>query len=196
MNLVEMVMAIAITGLVVTGMITTTAQTLVNYQEADADLRTRIAHESAGLRARQIANAIWRDAEPPTDHGGLNSAKVGELGVGDWVFRDSTNVLKQRWNAGPYAALTGTVQGFTFQYLLSDGTWLSQPLNPTQRNDVLALKFSWTDPGSGQTFGGWTVTPDRQFAQGSIGLPAPDTSGIYNRSDYEQTFSFSLGSWP
>lgn len=192
----EMVIAIAILGLIMTGLIVTTTQTIVTYQATDARVAESSDHTMAALRAERIAARVWRDPDPPAGHADLIAAKADELRVGDWRLRANSDVLEQVHVAPPYELLVDDVSGFAFSYRLSGGGWISQTLNPGERSTVVAVKYQWTDAVDGRIFGGISVLPDRQFSTGFLGLRTPTPGGAYNRSDHEQQITLNLGTWP
>jgi hypothetical protein len=193
-SLVEIVLAIAIAGLIFASAIIPTTQTAVAYQEAEAELRQATAQATATVRPEQIAAGIWRDADPPENHDALSQAQSTHLTVGDWQLRENGGQLEQRWNARGWTPIAAPVQGLALQYLLSSGAWASS-VSGTALEDVLAVRFDWSDSDNGRRYGGLIVAPDRAFSAGLIKLPQPDTSGPYNRDDHEQTVTLSLGSW-
>ena len=201
-SLVEMVLAIAITGIIFVSAIVPTTQIMIAYQEAEAGVRGATAHAMAGVRVEQTAAAIWRDDDPPENHAKLAGLGNRLLEVGAWrlELRSRTDEIGQQHSGGwasPWTPLTGSVQtrsGFTGmnRFLLNDGSW-----GPSgAADDVLAVQWGWADPGNGRQYGGLMVAPDRQFSAGLIELPQPETSVKYDRDDYERTMTLSLGSWP
>ena len=195
-SLTEMVVAISILGLVMTGLVVTTAKTIITYQAADAQVEASTGHAMATVRGERIVGRTWRDADPPAGHGDLTQAKATEIRVGQWRLRTSSNVLEQLREGSPYKPLAQDVSGFEFSYRVGGGAWISQTLNADQRAALVAVKSRWSDAATGRVFGGITVLPDRQFATGAIVLPSPDTSGTYSRSNHERQMTLSLGSWP
>lgn len=195
-SLTEMMVAISILGLVMTGLVVTTAKTIITYQAADAQVEASTGHAMASLRGEQIVGRTWRDADPPAGYGDLTQAKAAEVRVGEWRLRASSGNLEQLRDGSPYEPLAENVAGFEFSYRVGGGAWISQTLNANQRAALVAVKSRWTDAVTGRVFGGITVLPDRQFATGTIALPSPDTSGTYSRSDHERQMTMSLGSWP
>ena len=193
-SLVEIVLAIAIAGLIFASAIIPTTQTAVAYQEAEAELREATAQATATVRPEQIAAGIWRDADPPENHDALSRAQSSRLAVGDWQLRENSGQFEQKWDTSGWTPIAAPVQDFALQYLLNSGSWASS-VSWTALEDVLAVRFDWSDPDNGRKYGGLVVAPDRAFSAGLIELPQPDTSKPYSRDDYEQTITFSLGSW-
>lgn len=192
----EMVIAIAILGLIMTGLIVTTTQTIVTYQATDARVAESSDHAMAALRAERIAARVWREPDPPAGYADLLAAKSDELRVGDWRFRVNSDALEQAHIVLPYEPLVDDVSGFAFSYRISGGGWISQTLDSAQRSTVTAVKYQWTDAVDGRSFGGIVVLGDRQFSAGILGLRSPNTSGPYSRSDHEQQITMNLGTWP
>ena len=193
-SLVEMVLAIAIAGIIFASAIIPTTQMALAYQEAEAEVRQATSQATASVRPQQLVARIWRDASPPANHDALVRARARRLTVGNWDLRGSGGSFKQNWGTGGWTPIAAPVAGFSFEYLLSDGTWTSS-VGSSSLGDVLAVRFAWNDPDNGRRYGGLTVAPDRSFSAGLIQLLQPDTSTTYERSDYERTITFSLGRW-
>ena len=179
-----------------TGLVVTTAKTIITYQAADAQVEASTGHAMATLRGEQIVGRTWRDADAPGGHGDLTEAKAAEIRVGEWRLQTSSGALEQLRDGSPFEPLAENVAGFEFSYRVGGGAWISQTLDADQRAALVAVKSRWTDALTGRVFGGITVLPDRQFSTGTIALPSPDTSGTYSRWDYEHQETLSLGSWP
>lgn len=194
-SLIEMVLAIALSGLILASAILPTMQVMVAYQDAELNGQTMLAQSAAAVRAEQLAGAVWRDPNAPDGHATLQTASASLLQVGDWQLRTSGDQVQQRRSTGSWAPVAEPVQGFTFQYLLDDGTWTAAPA-AGQLADVIAIRFSWSDSDSGLPYGGLVVTPDCTFAAGTISLETPSVSNPYRRTDYTQTMRLSLGTWP
>jgi hypothetical protein len=193
-SLVEMVLAIAIAGLILTVAIIPTTETVVAYQKAEAELRQATSQATAVVRAEQVAASVWRDADPPENHATLQRAGTGWLQVGHWELRQQEDRLEQKQGPNAWTPIAEPVRALSFQYLLNDGSWTTS-VSEAQFDEVLAVRFDWGDPVSGRQYGGLALAPDRAFSTGLIQLPQPDTSEPYHREDYEQTVTFSLGSW-
>ena len=193
-SLLEMVLAIAIAGLIFAAAVIPTTQTAVAYQQAEANVRAATWQVTATVRAEQIAGGIWRDTDPPANHDALTRARPGRLQVGDWQLRQRDGSVEQKWKSGDWTPIAEPVQGLAFEYLLNSGSWTSS-VNNAQLGDVLALQFGWSEPGTGRPYGGLAVAPDRAFSAGLIQLPQPTLSAPYKRKDYERAIAFSLGSW-
>ena len=193
-SLVEMVMAIVLTGLIFASAIIPTVQTLVAYQDAELDLQKGTVQTTAAVRAEQVAADIWRDADPPDSGAPLQVAGAGRLEVGDWELREEKGRVEQRWRAGVWTPIAEPVLSFSFQYLLNDGTWVTT-VPKAKLDAVLAVRFGWSDPDSGMPSSGLIVAPDRAFSAGLLELSMPDTSAKYRRKDYEREITLSLGSW-
>jgi hypothetical protein len=193
-SLVEIVLAIAIAGLIFASAIIPTTQTAVAYQEAEAELRQATAQATATVRPEQIAAGIWRDPDPPDNHDALSQAHASRLAVGDWELRENRGQFEQKCSTSGWTPIAAPVQDLSFQYLLNSGAWTSS-VSGGALDDVLAVRFDWSDPDSGRKYGGLVVAPDRAFSAGLIKLPQPDTSEPYRRDDYEQTITLSLGTW-
>jgi hypothetical protein len=193
-SLMEMVLAIVIAGLIFASAIIPTTQTMVAYQEAEVDLRAGTLQATAAVRIEQVAACIWRDADPPANLDTLSKAQVSGVQVGDWELRQTGDYLEQNWASTSWSIIVQPVQTFALQYLMDDGSWTSSAAGPALE-EVLAVRFDWSNPDNGRAYGGLTVAPDRAFSAGRIGLPQPDTSDPYDRADYEQSVTISLGSW-
>ncbi len=187
-------MAIALAGLIFASAIIPTVKTMSAYQEAELDLKAVSAHALAEARADEIAASIWRDADPPAGLGPLRTARADRLEVGDWELRASGDAVQQKCRPGDWAPLANAVQTFNFEYLLGDGTW-KPSVSSGQLEEVVAVRWSWKDRGSGLPFGGPVPTPDYAYSAGLLNLSKPDTSGTYRRRDFERTITLSLGDW-
>ena len=194
-SLLEMVMAIALSGLIFASALIPMTQIMVQYQEAQLDLRNTTAQTLAVTRAEQLVGAIWRDPNAPPDGADLLTGVANQIQVGNWWFRQSGTRLEQQRPGGGWSTLATPVKNFSFQYLMDDGTWTTAP-DADDLDSVLALRYSWTDSGSGLPFGGGLVVPDRAFGGGGIDLAVPPTSQPYHRSDYARTITLPLGTWP
>jgi len=194
-SLIEMVLAIALSGLILASAILPTTQVMVAYQDAELEGRTMLAQTAAAVRAEQLVGAIWRDPNAPDGHATLQAALASQLQVGAWQLRASGNRLEQQRSTGGWAPIAQPVQGFSFQYLLDSGTWTAAPA-AGELADVIAIRFAWSDPDSGLPYGGLVVTPDCSFAAGTISLETPSVSNPYRRTDYTRTMTLSLGRWP
>ncbi len=195
-SLIEMVLAIALSGLILASAIIPTTQVIVTYQEAELDGQTMLAQSAAALRAATLVNSIWRDPNAPDGHAALETAKDDSLRVGDWRLRAKSGRLEQRGEPGDWATLATPVSAFSLQYLLGSGTWTSAPHDDDDDGDyVIAIRFNWNDPDSGLAYGGVLVSPDCAFAAGLVNLPTPSTANPYRRADYTRSTTLSLGSW-
>lgn len=193
-SLLEMVLAISIAGLILAAAIIPTTETVVAYQQTEAELRQATSQATAAVRAEQVAANIWRDADPPESHATLQRAWASWLRVGDWELRQEEDQFKQKRGPTAWTPIAEPVQAFSFQYLLNDGSWTAS-VAEAQLAEVLAVRFDWSDSDSGRDYGGLVLAPDRAFSTGLIQLPPPDTSEPYDRENYEQTITLSLGSW-
>jgi len=193
-SLLEMVLAICIAGLIFASAIIPTTQTAVAYQRAESAVRDSVWQVTAVVRAEQIAASIWRDAEPPAGHETLQTAAPAQLKIGDWELREDSGRLQQKRASTAWQSIAEPVQSFSFGYLLNSGSWTSS-VSAAQLDDVLAVRFTWSDVERGRPYGGLIVAPDRAFGGGLIELPQPDTSQAYEREDYERKITLSLGSW-
>lgn len=189
-----MVMAIAICGLIFASAIIPTTQVIATYQATQTAAQAATAQTMAAVRPEQVGSSIWRDADPPTGHDALASALETQLQVGNWTLRQADTSFEQQWQAAGWTPLADPVETFAFGYLLTDGSWTAS-VSAGDLDDVIALKFAWNDADSGSAFFGMAVLPDRAFSAGQLELALPDTSDPYDRSDYEQTITLSLGSW-
>lgn len=194
-SLLEMVLAIALSGLIFASALIPTTQSMVAYQEAELDLQSTTAQMLALARAEQLTSAIWRDPNAPPDGAGLSAAAADEMQVGTWGFRQNGGRLEQQPQFAGWSALTGPVQNFSLQYLLRTGVWTAAPA-PADRANVLAIRYGWIDPASGLPFAGEFVTPDHAFAAGLISLQRPSLSTPYRRADYARQMTLTLGNWP
>jgi hypothetical protein len=184
-----------VSGLILASAIIPTTQVMVAYQDAELNGQTMLAQTAATVRAEQLIGAVWRDPNAPDGHATLQAATASQLQVGDWQLRASGNRLEQQRSAGGWTPLAQPVQGFSFQYLLDDGTWTAAPA-AGQFADVIVIRFTWTDADSGLPYGGLVVTPDCSFAAGGIDLETPSIGTPYRRADYTRTMTLSLGTWP
>jgi len=194
-SLVEMVLAISIAGLIFAAALVPMTSAVVTYQETEAQARASDAHAIAAVRAEQIAAGIWRDADPPGACGDLAAAAQNELTVGDWSFRQNAGDVQQSWQGGAGATLANSASSFSFEYLLTNGTWVTAA-GGEELDEVVAARVAWTDAEKGVRVAGGAVPGDRCFSAGLLELPEPDTSEPYQRSDYERAWALSLGRWP
>ena len=130
-SLLEMVLAIALSGLIFASALIPTTQSMVAYQEAELDLQSMTAQTLALARAEQLAGAIWRDPNAPPDGAGLSAAAADQMQVGTWGLRQNGGHLEQQRQAAGWAVLAPAVQNFSFQYLLRSGVWTAAPRPPT-----------------------------------------------------------------
>lgn len=193
-SLVEMIAAIVISGILLAGAVTPTAAVLVTYQKMQAAAQTATTHATAAVRVEQVGGQIWRDVTPPTGHGTLDTATATVLNVGNWeVRRSSTRIEHER--SGVTGVLAQNVGSFQFEYLLDDGTWTASTLDSATRDELVALRATWTDTATGASYAARAVPPDRAFAAGSIALEAPDDSQAYARANYERNITLPIAGW-
>jgi hypothetical protein len=166
-SLVEMALAIGIAGLIFASAIVPTTQSVIAYQQTEAELRQATAQATAATRAEQVAGSIWRDADPPAGHAALERARAARLQVGDWTLRQNKGRFEQQLKSTAWAAIAEPAQNVSFQYLLNDGSWTTS-VNKAQLGDVVALRYGWTDPDSGRTYDGRVATPDSTFSAGLL----------------------------
>jgi hypothetical protein len=190
-----MVLAIALSGLILAAALLPLTQIMVAYQDAELDGQTMQAQRAAVTRAEQIGNSIWRDPNAPAGHAGLQTAIVTQLQVGDWQFRGSGTRIEQQRLAEGWATIAQPVQSFGFQYVLSDGTCTAAP-DAGELAEVIAVKVGWSDSASGLQYAGTSIPPDSSFMAGLVELDRPGTGTPYHRSDYERHVTLTLGSWP
>ena len=81
-SLLEMVLAIALTGLIFASAIIPTTQIVADYQKAEVDLQARTRHAMAGLRFEQVAGTTWRDPNGPAGTAALHTAQRSQLQFG------------------------------------------------------------------------------------------------------------------
>lgn len=193
-SLLEMVLAIALSGLILGSAIMPTISVMSDYERLQLDLRTTTAHALAAVRAEQIAGAIWRDPEPPAGLAPLGSAATNRLVVGDWTFTANSGRIEQACGNGPGAALTEAAAAFAGQYLRNDGTWTVN-VPPGQLAGVVALRLGWREPDSNTPFSAVVVPLDTAFGAATLSLAAPQSSEPYNRAACERTVAFTIGSW-
>jgi hypothetical protein len=194
-SLLEMVLAIALTGLIFASAIIPTTQIVADYQKAEVDLQARTRHAMAGLRFEQVAGTTWRDPNGPAGTAALQTAQRSQLQVGTSELREAGGALQQRIGGGSTATLVPSLTGFAYSYLLNNGTWAANP-TAGQLGQIIALRASWTAPGSNTPFSTLVVAPDRRFGAGQLILPQPNTSQAYRRSNYVRNLTYTLGRWP
>jgi hypothetical protein len=194
-SLLEMVLAIALAGLIFAAAIIPTSQTLVDYQKSEIDLRNLSAHGMATVRFEQVAGGIWRDPNGPPGGASLQAASATQLRTSFWDLSRSSGRWQQRYQGGTAATLLPAVSSFTYQYLLSTGAWITSP-TASQRSKIVAVRCNWTDPVSGLPLSSLAVLPDHRFSAGLLVLPQPATTQPYSRDNYHRNHTFSLGAWP
>ncbi len=194
-SLLEMVLAIALTGLIFAAAILPTTQIIADYQKAEVDLQTQTMHAMAALRFEQVAGMVWRDPNAPAGTAALQTARRNQVQVGTSELRQTGGALQQRVGGGAAATLVPSVTGFAYNYLLNNGSWTASPTAP-QLDQVIALRSGWTAPGSNTPFRTLVVAPDRRFGAGLLVLPQPNTSQAYQRGNYRRNLTFTLGRWP
>ena len=193
-SLLEMVLAIAIAGFIFAAAIIPTTQTISAYQEGETDLRQATLQEHACVRPQQVIEKIWRDADPPDGYDVLSRALTTELTAGEWALRESGGRLEQNLAGVGWSPIADPVTDFAFSYLLKDGTWVNS-VGISDYDNVVAVRYSWTDSAANRAYSGEVLLPDRCHSGGRIDLSSPDTTSAYNRADYTRKFSISLGEW-
>lgn len=193
-SLLEMVLAITIAGIIFAGAIIPTTQTIAEYQECQADLARATRQELARVRPEQIIERTWRDLAPPVGYGALSRAYAAELTVAQRGLRASGEQVEQNEAGGDWTPIAAPVRNFSFGYLGKDGVW-ANAVASENLDDVVAVRFSWSDAESGRTYIGFALPPDRCHSGGRIELSSPDTPQPYQREDYTRKFSISLGEW-
>jgi hypothetical protein len=195
-SLVEMVLAIAIAGIVFACAIVPTTNVVMTYQRDEGDLRLSTVQSMAALRVEQVGSSLWRDKSPPDGHAMLKAADGKQLSVGEQGIRLSKEQLQQRQAGGAWALLAEPVDEFAFTYQLSNGKWVSK-VDAADSDDLIAIQYDWTDPQTSQTYGGTLATTDRMCWAEPIQLPeAVLDPPKYDRSEYQETIELPLGSWP
>jgi hypothetical protein len=194
-SLLEMVLAIALSGMIFASALIPVTQTLVKYQDAQLDVRNQTAQSLAVTRVEQLSSAVWRDPNAPTGGADLLTGESDQIQVGSWSLRINGSKLEQQPPAGSWATIATPVNNFAFDYLMDDGTWTDSP-DADELDSVLALRYDWTDSGTGLPFGGGFVLPDHAFLGGVINLDPPVVSQPYHRSEYTRALSMPLGTWP
>jgi hypothetical protein len=193
-SLIEMVLAIALTGLILASAVMPTVQTVVANQEAELDWQTMMTHSAAAIRAEQVAGMIWRDPNAPDGYFPLRAARVDQLQVGNWQLRADGTAIEQQAPSGSWTPIAGDVQGFGLQYLLNSGAWTSSP-NAVELDKVIAIRFNWSQANHGLRYGGLLAVADREYSAGPLSLRTLGAGPAYRRSDYARHTTLSLGTW-
>jgi hypothetical protein len=193
-SLLEMVLAIALSGLILASAVIPTTQALMKYEAAQLDLRNMEAHALVLTRAEQLTGAIWRDANGPTGTGALAVGETGAWSVGWWAMRVNGDRLEQRFQSGTWGLLASPVQSVSAQFMLDTGVWTSNPPSDSV-GEIIAMRFGWTAADSKQPHGGAYVTPDHALNHRLLWLAAPDHSKPYQRSDYACQIKLTVGAW-
>ncbi len=194
-SLIEMVFAIALSGVILASAIIPTTQVMIAYQDAELDGQIMLMQSAAAVRAQQVANAVWRDPNAPDGHATLQSATAGQLQVGDWQLRAANGRLEQQRQATGWKTIAEPVQSFAFAYLLTSGVWTAAPA-AGELGSVIVVRCGWNDSRSGLSYGATAVVPDRCFSAGVLSLERPSTGTAYRRADYERHSTLTLGTWP
>jgi hypothetical protein len=193
-SLLEMVLAIAIAGIIFAAAIIPTTQTIAAYQAGEAEVRQAALQNRACVRPEQVIEKVWRDAAPPDGYDALGRAQAAELTIGAWALRESGGRFEQNRDGAGWSPIAEPVENLAFSYLGRSGIWVNS-VDAADFDNVLAVRFNWTDAAAGRAYRGLGVLPDRCFAGGRIDLSPPDTSKAYQRADYTRKFSISLGEW-
>ena len=193
-SLTEMVLAIAIAGVIFAGALLPVVESVHAYQEAELNMQRADAQHLAAIRVEQVGTLLWRGDDPPPEHGVLTRATSGRLVVGEWELREVQQVLLQARQSGRLAALVQPVEGFELRYLLGDGDW-QKSVDASAADRLIALRYAWADE-QGRAYRGMVVPTDRVFAAGSVTLPEPDAGlTTYRRSDYARDVSLTIETW-
>ena len=194
-SLIEMVMAIALAGLIFAGAVVPVTHAMLAYQESEADVQGKNAQHLAALRVEQVVASIWRQDDPPAEHGLLTKGDRNRLRVGSWDVREKGDHLLQTYRGGAPALLTQPAERLAFSYLLDDGTW-AKGVKKGQFGGVVALRYWWTDSGSGATYRGLVLPTDAAFDGRLIELPKSESaSDTYRWSDHERDIVLDVKQW-
>ncbi len=193
-SLLELVLAIALSAVVLGSAIGPLISALVGYQSTETELRARTAHSLAAARIEQVASTLWRDPNGPAGTATLQTATSSQLTVGTTSVRSAAR-LEQSIGGSAWAPLTDSVTAFAGAYLLNDGAWYaSVPSGQSAR--VVALRFNWREPASETVYAVICVPLDRAFSASQLSLLAPTNPPAYSRANYTRTVTFNVGNWP
>lgn len=191
-SLTEMVLAIAIAAIVLAMVAVPTTRLMITEQKLERQMNDLQLQHAAALRFEQIGQSIWRtDAPPPGTAAPRWLTRLGVF-VGDSLIAGWRSTLYHYRRGAPFAPLARGIGGFLARYRTVDGREV--PLLRKNRFDQLvAGRYRWQ---AGRfVFAGWFVPLDRAFDRQSLALPAPDTSGPYDRGRFSQKLTFDLGTW-
>lgn len=189
-----MILAIAIAGILFASAIIPTSRTIDAYQAGEANLREATLQNLARIRPQQVIEKVWRDAEPPAGYDAIARALTTELTAGSWALRESGGRFEQNRDDAGWSPIAEPVGDFAFAYLAKDGTWANS-VAIADFDNIVAVRFGWTDTAVSRAYRGVVVLPDRCHAGGRIDLSPPNTSTAYHREDFTRRFSISLGEW-
>jgi hypothetical protein len=192
-SLVEMVLAITLSGLLLAGAIAPVMSVMVAYQRTQPAANNGLLSDTAALRAATVAGSVWRDANAPAGLGNITVIGGSALTVGNWALTVNGGRLQQAWQGGTAAPLTTPIDQVSFQYQLDDGAWTSSVADTAR---VRALRLSWRDPNSLTTLRTTALTLDRALDAGALVVDQPTSGGTYNRSTYTRNVALTIGNWP
>lgn len=192
-SLLEMVAAIAIAGVIFAGALIPVTQTVLAYQEAEADGQQRDSQYLATQRVRQLTASVWRTGDPPPGHAALTDAGARVLGVGTCELRQAKKQLQQNDTAAGDGILAAPVESFALSYQLADGQ-VTTGVDAGDFDQITAIHYKWKDDGV--IYGGVAWPTDRALSGWMLTLPEPESAAVsYRRADHKQTINLTVKPW-
>lgn len=194
-SLVELVVAIALAGILLSGALIPVTQTVHDYQVASAAVERSSEHALAGVRFEQVATAVWRFDDPPGDFGALTRAYSTSFAAGAWALDERDGMVRQARDGEAAAPLATDAKSFALSYRVEGGGWVSS-VSAADFDALRAVRFTWSDAASGALYFGVCTPADAAFAGQQLGFPAAGTvSATYQRADHERSVALTVGVW-
>ncbi len=191
-SLTEMVLAIAIAGIVLAMVAVPTTKMVIAEQKLEAQMTETQLQHLAAVRLETLGQRIWRTDQPPAGHAPPRwLARLGMF-VGDHLVAGWRPVIYSYRRGAIFTPLVRGIDRFVMRYRLRDGSETSV-VRRSAFDQLVAARYEWQ---AGRfTFSGWVVPLDRAFDAWPLSLPAADTSTPYSRNDFTRSLSFDLGTW-
>jgi len=175
-SLIEFVMALILSGVVFASAVIPTSSLLARQETLQQEARARARHQDASAQVQRVLTRIWRPEDAPTGYEPLTAATSQQVQVGTWTCSFAADGLQLTRNDGTPATLVGPLSEASFSYRLTDGDWAGS-VSSDQFDQIVAIRYAWTDPDTSWAYGNLAVPTDRMFGDLTLKLPETDGKG-------------------